>query len=240
MTQDALARGAAGRNQALAALRQAIRSGDLAPGQRLVEAELAERLGATQACVRVALLDLAAEGLVERIPNRGARVRSVSLAEAIQITECRMMLEGLCAVKAAEQATAEQISHLADLGERMRACAEAGEPLRYSELNSELHGYIQTMSGQDAASGLLDRLDAQLVRHQFRLALLPGRAQISLPEHLEIIAAIRDRDPWRAELAARNHLVSVIAALRTVDGHKPCALSSYVADYVADSDETVT
>jgi DNA-binding GntR family transcriptional regulator len=236
VTQDTLARGAAGRDQALLALRQAIRSGDLVPGQRLVEAELAERLGATPATVRVALLDLAAEGLVERIPNRGARVRSVSLDEAIQITECRMMLEGLCAAKAAERATDEQAGHLADLGERMRVSAGAGEPLKYSGLNSELHGFIQMMSGQDAATGLLDRLDAQLVRHQFRLALLPGRAQVSLPEHLEIIEAIRGRDPRRAELAARNHLVSVIAALRTADGRTPCALSSYVAD----SDETVT
>jgi DNA-binding GntR family transcriptional regulator len=210
---DALERGAAGKERALAAVRQAIRSGDLAPGQRLVEAELAETLKVTRACVRTALLDLASESLVERIPNRGARVRPVSLAEAVQITECRMMLEGLCAAKAAEHATQEQIAQLTYLGERMRASATAGEPLNYSELNDELHQFIQVMSGQDTAAELLARLKAQLVRHQFRLALQPGRPQISLAEHWEIIEAIRDRDPRRAEQAARSHLVSVIGAL---------------------------
>jgi len=215
---DALERGTAGKEQAVAALRRAIRSGDLAPGQRLVEAELAGTLRVTRASIRLALLDLTAAGLVGRVPNRGARVRSVSLAEAIQITECRMMLEGLCAAKAAEHATDEQIAHLADLGERMRASAAAGEPLKYSELNSELHHYIQLMSGQDTAIGLLDRLNGQLVRHQFRLALQPGRPQVSLGEHLEIIEAIDARDPQRAERAARDHLVSVIAALTAADG----------------------
>lgn len=212
-----VARGRSGRDRALGALRGAIREGDLAPGQRLIEAEIAEQLGVTRASVRVALLDLAAEGLVERIPNRGARVRPVSLAEAVQITECRMMLEGLCAAKAAEHATAEQISYLADLGVRLRAAVEAGEPLKYSRLNSELHRYVQVMSGQDIALGLLDRLNAQLVRHQFRLALQPGRSQVSLGEHVEIIAAVLARDPARAEQAARTHLLSVITALSVVD-----------------------
>jgi DNA-binding GntR family transcriptional regulator len=139
------------------------------------------------------------------------------VAEAVQITECRMMLEGLCAAKAAEQATDEQIAQLCDLGERMRAAAEAGEPLKYSAINRELHHSVQVMSRQDTAMGLLSRLNAQLVRHQFRLALQPGRPQVSLAEHLAIIDAIRDRDGRRAELAARAHLVSVIGALKAVE-----------------------
>lgn len=61
--------------------------------------------------------------------------------------------------------------------------------------------------------GLLDRLNAELVRHQFRLALQPGRSQISLGEHLDIIEAVRARDPARAERAARTHSLSVITAL---------------------------
>ena len=62
-------------------------------------------LGVTRQSLRAALLDLTADGLVERIPNRGARVRVVSTAEAVAITECRMALEALCAVKAAERIT---------------------------------------------------------------------------------------------------------------------------------------
>jgi DNA-binding GntR family transcriptional regulator len=68
-----------------------------------VEEDLAGTLGVTRQSLRAALLDLTAEGLVERIPNRGARVRVVSTEEAVAITECRMALEALCAVKAAER-----------------------------------------------------------------------------------------------------------------------------------------
>jgi DNA-binding GntR family transcriptional regulator len=218
VVDEDLKRGLAGREQALAALRQAIRVGDLVPGQRLVEAELAENIGVTRASVRVALMDLTAEGLIERVPHRGARVRSVPLTEAVQITECRMMLERLCAAKAAEHGTGEQVAYLTELGERMQHAAQAGEPLTYSELNSELHRYIQLMSGQDTAMRLLERLNAQLVRHRFRLALQPGRPQVSLGQHLAIIAAIRDHDPQGAEHAVREHLTSVISTLRAIDG----------------------
>ena len=74
--------GEAARAHAFASLRQAILSGDLTPGQRLVEEDLAGTLGVTRQSLRAALLDLAAEGLVERIPNRGARVRVVSPVNA--------------------------------------------------------------------------------------------------------------------------------------------------------------
>src|ERR1700758_5436515 len=107
------------RTHALAALRQAILSGDGAPGQRLVEEELAAMLGVTRQSLRAALLDLTAEGLVERIPNRGARVRVVSTEEAVAITECRMVLEALCAAKAAERITDAEAGELRLLGESM-------------------------------------------------------------------------------------------------------------------------
>jgi DNA-binding GntR family transcriptional regulator len=217
VAEDPPGRGAAGKEQALAGLRRAILPGDMAPGHRLVEAELAETFGVTRASVRAALLDLTAEGLVERIPNRGARVRSVSVAEAVKITECRMVLEGLCAAKAAERASDEQTAHLVDIGVRLRSAVEAGEPLKYSGLNQELHRYVQQISGQEVATGLLERLNGQLVRHQFRLALQPGRPQVSLGQHLAIVEAIRDRDPQRAELAARTHLVSVVEALKATE-----------------------
>src|ERR1700722_14368057 len=112
--------GEAARVHAFGVLRQAILSGDLAPGQRLVEEELAGTLGVTRQSLRAALLDLTADGLVERIPNRGARVRVVSAEEAVAITECRMALEALCAAKAAERITDEEAAQLRELGENLK------------------------------------------------------------------------------------------------------------------------
>ena len=209
-----MSRGVTAARRAADELRKAILSGEMVPGQRLVEVELAETYGVTRASLRQALLDLAAEGLVERIPNRGARVRVVPIEEAIAITECRMVLEGLCAAKAAERATDDDIARLRGLGDEMQAAVAAGEPLKYSQLNQAMHRLVLEMSGQKAAAELIDRLRAQLIRHQYKLALQPGRPAVSLPQHLAIINSIANRDPEAAEVAARRHVDSVISAMR--------------------------
>src|SRR5579859_6931343 len=192
--------GEAARTHALAALRQAILSGDLAPGQRLVEEELAGMLQVTRQSLRAALLDLTADGLVERIPNRGARVRIVSTEEAVAISECRMALESLCAAKAAERITDDEAAQLRELAEHLKSSVAEANPAKYSELNRELHRRI----------GVIERLHAQLVRHQFQLAQRPGRPEVSLGEHLAIAYAIAERRPQDAERAVKAHLSSVI------------------------------
>ena len=199
---------------AFGVLRQAILSGELAPGQRLVEEELAGTLGVTRQSLRAALLDLTADGLVERIPNRGARVRVVTTEEAVAITECRMALEALCAAKAAERVTDDEAAQLRELAVELKRSVAEGNPLKYSELNRELHRRVGMISGQAVAVGLLERLHAQLVRHQFQLALRPGRPEVSLPEHVAIAHAVADRRPADADRAVRAHLASVIEALR--------------------------
>jgi DNA-binding GntR family transcriptional regulator len=216
--------GAAGRQLAGERLRQAILAGDMAPGQRLVEEELAAMLGVTRASLRAALFDLTADGLAERIPNRGARVRAVTVAEAVAITECRMALEGLCAAKAAERITDPEATRLRQLGGQLERAVAGGEPLKYSALNHELHRLVREMSGQAVAAALLERLNGQLVRHQFQLSLRPGRPQASLGEHLAIIAAIAARQPAEAEEATRRHLHSVITAL--LDQQQPVNTSA--------------
>src|SRR5690625_2012826 len=95
-------------------LRRDIVSGRLVPHQRLVEADVAEEHDASRGDVRLALNELVTEGLVERIPNRGARVRKVSVQEAIEITEVRAAVESLCARKAAAKITEAQANGLRD------------------------------------------------------------------------------------------------------------------------------
>jgi DNA-binding GntR family transcriptional regulator len=208
------ASGAGARSHAHAALRQAILNGSYAPGQRLVEEELAALFDVTRASLRAALLDLTAEGLVERIPNRGARVRVVSIAEAVAITECRMALESLCAVKAALVITDTEAAELRRLGDAMTEAASAGDVGKYSDLNHQMHRRVRDISGQDIAVSLLERLNAQLVRHQYRIAQRPGRPLHSLGEHLAIIDAVAGRRPADAEAATRRHLEGVIEAIR--------------------------
>lgn len=202
-------------------IRAAIMRGDFVPNQRLVEADLSAQFGASRAAVRSALLELTNEGLVERVQNRGARVRAVSLAEAVEISEVRMVVEALCAAKAAARITKEEVRELKALGKDMRKAVAGGDVLGYSQLNQLLHRRVREISGQNTARQVLERLRAQSVRHQFRLAMHPGRPAVSLPEHLAIIDAICARDADAAERAARAHLASVIEALHEVDKQGP-------------------
>src|SRR3954471_16667990 len=127
------------------AIRDAIVNGDFAPRQRLVEADLSEQFGASRAAVRTALVQLTSEGLVERVQNRGARVRAVSLAEAIEITEVRMAVEGLCAAKAAQRLTDDDRERLRGIGTAMQQAVASGDLLGYSELNKQLHALIRAL-----------------------------------------------------------------------------------------------
>jgi DNA-binding GntR family transcriptional regulator len=199
------------------AVRRGILDGDLVAGQRLVEADLGESLGASRGAVRAALIDLTHEGLVERIANRGARVRVVSVEEALQITEVRMAVEGLCAAKAAERITDAEIADLRALGEQMRACVDGGDVVGYSRLNQQLHESVIRIAAQPVAAEVIGRLRARNVRHQFRLAYRPGRPQVSLPQHLAIIEGLAARDPEAAQAAVRAHIGSVMDALRESD-----------------------
>ncbi|MGM7678747.1 GntR family transcriptional regulator [Microbacterium sp. A94] len=194
-------------------LRSAILRGAYAPRQRLIEADLAEEYGASRFVLRNALIQLEAEGLVELTPNRGARVREITPAEAVEITEIRQSVEGLVAARAAERVTEEQIIFLRQVGEDMREAIENHELMRYSELNSLLHGTIRNIAEHAAANRVLEQLNGQMVRHQFQLFLVPGRPNTSFPEHLDIIEGVCTRDPHRARAAMETHVGSVIATL---------------------------
>jgi DNA-binding GntR family transcriptional regulator len=183
------------------------------PGHRLVEAELVALTGVSRSAVRLAIDTLAAEGLVERIQNKGARVRVVSLDEAIAITECRMPLEGLLARKAAERITVAEADRLQAHLDAMAAAVDAGDVLKYSDLIQQLHGMVREAARHRVAAGLVGRLQAQLVRHQFQLSLRPGRPRVSLAGLAAVVDAVISRDADRAEAAAVAHVRSVISEL---------------------------
>ena len=194
-------------------LRQDIVTGNLVPHQRLIEADVAAEHEASRGEVRLALNELITEGLVERIPNRGARVRKVSLEEAIEITEVRGAVESLCARKAAEKLTDEQADELREIGESMRGAVERGARDEYSSLNRRLHSRIIEIADQQTAAQTIARLRGQAIRYHFQLSTQSDRPQVSLPQHLAIIEAICARDPQAAALAMQEHLYSVTAAI---------------------------
>lgn len=202
--------------QAYQRLREALLKGELLPGQRLVEKDLAERYGLGRAAIRTALAKLEQDGLVESEPYRGAWVRVISEEEAMEILETRMALECLAARYAAQRATLEASAYLKGILEEMRQRLQKGDLLGMSELNSQLHRALVEISGHRTVARLVEFLRAQGVRHQYRTILVPGRPQRSLEEHRRIVEAVVAHDPEEAERAMRAHLQGVMAALNQV------------------------
>lgn len=199
-------------------LRQDIVTGNLVPHQRLVEADISEEHRASRGEVRLALNELITEGLVERIPNRGARVRKVSREEAIEITEVRAAVESLCARKAAERITDTHAEQLRDIGDQMTLAVDRGARDEYSNLNRRLHTLIIEIAEQQTAAQTIQRLRGQAIRYHFQIATQPDRPQVSLPQHLAIIDAIRAKDPDGAAQAMQQHLNSVTEAIASSEG----------------------
>jgi DNA-binding GntR family transcriptional regulator len=208
-------------------LRKAIVSGELLPGERLLEEDLSARLGLGRAAVRMALVRLEHDGLVQRERHRGATVRRVSESEAVEILEARAALEGLAARHAARNADDAAVRQLRGIIAEMRELRERGDLLGVSSANDRLHGSILDVSGHQTAKRLSQTLSSQLVRFQYRTVLLPGRSEHSQAEHTQIVEAIAAHDPEAAEQAMRRHLSRVAEALRTHDdGVAPSATAT--------------
>jgi DNA-binding GntR family transcriptional regulator len=198
-------------------LRMAIYRGELAPGQRLVESELAQKYDTSRGAVREALALLQNEGLVTRQRNRSAWVRPITIEEAIEILEVRGVVEGMCAAKAAASATADDHRVLRALADEMTDAVKNGDVLTDSRVSDEVHAKIREIAGQQTAAGLIDRLRYQGVRYQFHVSLLPGRLAQGAKEHLDIIHAVIAGDPATAEQLTREHFTAVVAALRQLE-----------------------
>jgi len=195
-------------------LRRAIVSGELMPNERLIEADLANSLGFPRAAVRMALVRLAQENLVERLPNRGARVRRISEHEAIELLEARMALECLAAEHAAQKATDADIRALRAIVAEMETAVVQNLAV-YGELNTRLHTEIARISNHRVASRLLDDLRSRNTMLHFRpLLLIPRDPWERLRQHKVIVEAIAVHDAPAAASAMREHLSDIPTWMR--------------------------
>jgi len=201
-------------NASYTALREAIVRGDIAPEARLVESEISTNFEMSRGAVRTALIRLEEEGLVTREPHRGARVRKVSDAEAVEILQVRAVLEGLAVRLTAERIDEAGAARLQALLERHRQLLEAGDLLGASDANADLHAALLELSGHGTARRLIRTLNSQTVRYQYRTILIPGRPGASVAEHTAIVAAVVARKPDDAEAAMRSHLFNVARAVQ--------------------------
>lgn len=195
-------------------LKHDILAGVYTPRQRLVETDMASALGVSRATLRAVLVLLQHEGLVEIRPNRGARVRAFSVEEAAENLQVREVLEGLAAALAAQQVTAEQLATLRNIVTEMETTLSSGDLLGLLPLASRFHQIIIDAAAQTFITQLLNMLQAPLIRHQFRIIMLPGRKEAALSEFRNILGRLEARDAAGAEQAMRRHMAALRKSLQ--------------------------
>lgn len=183
----------------------------------MIEADLCSEFNASRSIVRAALHDLAVEGLIEKIQNRGARVRASSPAEVVEMTEICIAIDGHCAAKASTNITDAEIAELGGRRAELITAVEARDAFAYSRLDHMLHNQIRSLSGNRTAGMVLDRLRAHVAHHESKWGMHPDQMRRALPDHLAVIDEICARRPAQAETLMCRHLNGPAGMTRAAD-----------------------
>jgi DNA-binding GntR family transcriptional regulator len=206
-------------DRAYSALRAGILTGRHGFGERLGEIEIADELGLSRTPVREALRRLGSEGLVEVLPNRGARVRTWTAQDLEETYELRAVLEGLAARRAAARIDEPMLAELDALAGRMVTVdpslghRPAGQFDELAALNGQFHTVITTAAGSAHLAATLGGLvQLPLVMQTYR-RYTPAALARSHAHHREIVDALRAGDGAWAESVMRSHVLAARAVL---------------------------
>ena len=187
-------------------LRQAILKGELAPGERLMEIQLAEKLGVSRTPIREAIRKLELEGLVLMIPRKGAEVAKISEKSLRDVLEVRRSLEELATELACQRMSDEEIGELEKAQEDFKAAVAKGEAMDIAETDEHYHDIIYHGTGNDKLVQMLNNLREQMYRYRLEYIKDEDKRQILLVEHEHILEALRSRNINEAKAFMREHI----------------------------------
>jgi DNA-binding GntR family transcriptional regulator len=185
------------------ALIDLIVSGELPPGQHMVETDLARQLGVSRQPIREALHRMEAEGWVDLRPSQGAFVHVPTDSEVDELLDVRALLEAETARLAAAAARPEQVARLRDICQRGLTAAERDDFGAAVTANNAFHAEVAAIAGNSMLAELAE-IVGRRVQWYYRL-VAPARGHISWAEHRELIDAIEAADAERAQQLARTH-----------------------------------
>jgi DNA-binding GntR family transcriptional regulator len=200
--------------QAYAAIRQMIITGELAVGAKVVVRLLCERLSLSPTPIKAALAGLERDGFLTAIPHRGYYVPEVNVQDMREIYELREVLDGIAARHAAALpgAAAFVRDTLAPLYERQESANLVQDAVGYSDADLQFHRAIWHVSGNSRLAQVTDNLVGQVRFGSGSSSRLPGRIVSALHEHASIMAAVAAGDTARAERESRAHVRRSAAA----------------------------
>jgi len=197
---------------------EAIRSGRLALGQRLIEADMVRDLGVSRGSLREAFNRLSADGLIDIIPNRGAIVRRLTRKEVADRFAIRVQLEGLAASLAAQRAIESDVRDRLISLLQAQESAETHAIAAYRRENYAIHGTIAEMSGNGQLLPMIRQLWLPASMTDLRGSLDESFYRKSANDHRRIIEAILSGDPSSAEAEMRAHLEARCVVILSLPG----------------------
>lgn len=187
-------------------LRQAILKGELAPGERLMEIQLAEKLGVSRTPIREAIRKLELEGLVLMIPRKGAEVAKISEKSLRDVLEVRRSLEELAIELACQRMTEEELVDLEQAQRAFRQAISQGMAMSIAETDEHYHDIIYQGTCNDKLVQMLNNLREQMYRYRLEYIKDEDKRQVLLVEHEHILAALKGRNIAEAKTAMREHI----------------------------------
>ncbi|WP_153768968.1 GntR family transcriptional regulator [Labrenzia sp. CE80] len=204
-----------------AVLREAILTLHLPPGALLKKQAICEQLGVSRSPVTEAITRLAAEGLVEVIPQSGSRVTKFSMPEIREGAFLREAIELAAVAKVAAERSADQLSQLKRNMRLQAMCLEEDDELGFYREDERFHELILEFTGYPKLGTLADTGWIQVNRARQLLLPLPERAKSAFKEHQEIMAAITAANPEAARGAMKKHLSELVTRLEPLARDRP-------------------
>jgi DNA-binding GntR family transcriptional regulator len=192
--------------EVVARVRTMLLEGEITPGARIPERELCEQLKISRTPLREALKVLAAEGLVQLLPNRGSRAARLTEKDVRDLFEVCQGLEALAGELACERISDAEVSEIATAHEAMVQHYRAGDLIQYYRCNRAIHEAIVTAAGNPALSGLYESVTARIRRARYFTPMTPPRWALAVQEHEAILNALRRRDGVGLSHILRTHM----------------------------------
>jgi DNA-binding GntR family transcriptional regulator len=187
-------------------IRELIREGELEPRARVNELELSERFGISRTPLREAIKILATEGFLELLPNKGARVASISEEETNEVIEVVAGLEGTAAELACRSVTDGEIADIAAKHARMVEAWRREDNVAYFNLNREIHEAIMAASRNATLQGIYATLSGRIQRARYAAHKTSEQWKRAVDEHEEMLRLLRARDGEALAAVMRNHI----------------------------------
>lgn len=187
-------------------LRQGILTGELKPGERLMEIHLANKLGVSRTPIREAIRMLELEGLVTMVPRRGAQVAQITEKNLRDVLEVRRALDALAVELACERITAEEKKDLKEACDGFERAAATGDATATTRADVRLHDIIVAATGNDRLVQLVNNLAEQMYRYRFEYIKDKTTHQSLIEEHRVIYESIIRCDKATAARAVKTHI----------------------------------